>query len=361
MRLKLYRARAMTEALAQMRRELGPDALIVGSRRIAGGVEITAAIEHPSAMAVPPVSSGCYEAAPSCAVGSIHDTTGLAGQGKPDRALIPDRGLTAGSNGRIGRPPAQGNPRGSVQPEPARLAILAYHAVPPGLAVRLQAGPLAVALAGALRFTALALSPGCRPLLLAGPPGAGKTLSIVRLATRMVLKGSLPLVITTDGKRAGAIEQLKAFTRLLGIELQAAETPAMLARALLHRAASTPVLIDTGGCDPFDRGERELLLSLTASAVATVAAVLPAGSDAAESAELAAALAGVGATMLIATRLDAARRLGGILAAAEAGLALAEAGIGPGAADGLVPLTPDLLAARLQRVTASAAQTDLSQ
>jgi hypothetical protein len=35
--------------------------------------------------------------------------------------------------------------------------------------------------------------------------------------------------------------------------------------------------------------------------------------------------------------------------AAEAGLALAEAGIGPGAADGLVPFTPALLAARLLR------------
>jgi flagellar biosynthesis protein FlhF len=89
-----------------------------------------------------------------------------------------------------------------------------------------------------------------------------------------------------------------------------------------------------------------------------VAAVLPAGGDAAESAELAAALAGTGATLLIATRLDVARRLGGILAAAAAGLALAEAGIGPGAADGLVPLTPDLLAAWLQRSADNAAKPD---
>ncbi len=55
-----------------------------------------------------------------------------------------------------------------------------------------------------------------------------------------------------------------------------------------------------------------------------------------------------GAGLLVATRLDLARRLGGVLAAADAGLAIAEAGIGPGAADGLVPLTPELLARRLQ-------------
>jgi flagellar biosynthesis protein FlhF len=42
--------------------------------------------------------------------------------------------------------------------------------------------------------------------------------------------------------------------------------------------------------------------------------------------------------------------LGGIIAAATAcRLPLTEAGIGPGAADGLVPFTPALLAARLTR------------
>jgi hypothetical protein len=56
----------------------------------------------------------------------------------------------------------------------------------------------------------------------------------------------------------------------------------------------------------------------------------------------------MGATMLVATRLDQSRRLGGILAAAAAGLALTEAGIGAGAADGLMTFTPTLLSERLQ-------------
>ena len=81
----------------------------------------------------------------------------------------------------------------------------------------------------------------------------------------------------------------------------------------------------------------------------SIAVVIPAGADPGEAAEAAAALAEGGARLLVATRLDVARRLGSILAAAEAGLALAEAGIGPGAADGLVPFTPALLAARLLR------------
>jgi flagellar biosynthesis protein FlhF len=85
-----------------------------------------------------------------------------------------------------------------------------------------------------------------------------------------------------------------------------------------------------------------------AASDATPVLVLPAGMDVTESAELGLAYAEAGARLLVATRFDVARRLGGILAAAsEADLALAEAGIGPGAADGLLPITPGWLAARL--------------
>jgi flagellar biosynthesis protein FlhF len=87
--------------------------------------------------------------------------------------------------------------------------------------------------------------------------------------------------------------------------------------------------------------------ALAATAAAAMVLVLPAGLDPAEAADQARAFAALGARLLVATRLDMARRLGGILAAAEAGLALTEAGIGPGAADGLLPITPAWLAARL--------------
>ena len=41
----------------------------------------------------------------------------------------------------------------------------------------------------------------------------------------------MPLVITTDGKRAGAAEELAAFTRILGIPLLIANHPVGLERA----------------------------------------------------------------------------------------------------------------------------------
>ncbi len=95
-----------------------------------------------------------------------------------------------------------------------------------------------------------------------------------------------------------------------------------------------------------------MLQALVDSVHAVTAVVLPAGLDAGEAADLAAAHAGAGARLLVATRLDVTRRLGGVLAAAAAGLALTEAGIGPSAADGLTKLTPEMLAYRLQQLPA---------
>lgn len=290
MRLKLYRARSVTEAMAQVRAELGADALILSTRRAADGIELTAALD-------------------------------------PDYD-----------------PPAP-------TPPPAPIpAPLAWHGLPPEVAARLTAGPLPETLQALLRFTALPLTETGPPLLLVGPPGAGKTLTTARLATRLVLAGQRPLVITADGRRAGAAEELAAYTRLLGISLVVASHPATLARALQHRTEAAPVLIDTTGASPFDPASMDALAALAATANATPLLILPAGQDPHEAADQACAFAAAGARHLLPTRLDLARRFGGIVTAAAAGsLALTEAGTGPGASDGLTPLTPEFLAARLSR------------
>jgi len=285
MRLKLYRAPGMAAAMARIRAELGEDALILATRRVGDGVEITAALE-------------------------------------PDEAP----------------PPA---PLDSD-----RLAVLEFHAVPAALHPTLLHGELAKALATTISFAALPL--GEQPLALIGPPGAGKTLTVARLATRLVMAGLSPMVITADGMRAGATEQLAAFTKLLGISLVVACLPVTLGRALARRQPQVPVLVDTPGSDPYDPAQLEELSALAAATGAALVLVLPAGLDPGEAADLAGTYATTGARLLVATRLDLARRLGGILAAAHAGLALTEAGIGPGAADGLQPITPEWLATRLR-------------
>jgi flagellar biosynthesis protein FlhF len=286
MRLKLFRAPSTREAMARIRAELGDEALILATRKVADGVEITTAWE-PQASPTP------------------------------------------------------------APPDPAMQRCLAFHGAPEILADQLARGTLRDALAAELRFTSLPLEHASRPMMFAGPPGAGKTLTVARLATRLVMGGVQPVVITADGRRAGAAEQLAAFTRLLGLDLVVASHPVALSRALTRRVAGAPVLIDLPGTSPFDQTQNEELASLAATADARMAVVLPAGLDNLEAHDIAAGFAALGGEYLVATRLDVARRLGSVLAAAQAGLALAEAGIGPGAADGLVPLTADLLARRL--------------
>jgi flagellar biosynthesis protein FlhF len=302
MRLKLYRALSVAEAMRAIRDELGPEALILSTRRVADGVEVTAALE-----ATEPEAAGA-----------------------PPQVAVPEA------------PPPP-------QPASARALALAWHGVPPALTERLERGAsLAGALSASLRFGELNLQPDSQPLLMVGAPGVGKTLTVARLATRLVMNGATPMVITTDGRRAGATEQLAAFTRLLGISLIVAGNPVMLARALARRRDGAPVLIDAPGTDAFDPAQRLEMRELAATADATVALVVPAGHDPAEAADEAEAFAETGSSVLLATRLDLARRLGAVLAAAHAGgLALAEAGIGPGAADGMVAMTPAFLADRL--------------
>ena len=293
MRLKLYSAATVALAMAQVRAELGVEALILGTRRTSGGVEVTAALER--------------------------------------------------------EPP----PSPSMTADPAREATLRWHGLPQALiqalTQKLMNGPLEAALAGVLAFRPLGLAPGAPPLLLAGPPGAGKTLTVARLATRLVLAGQAPLVISADAQRAGAAEQLAAFTRVLGLTLIVAHDAMTLARALTRRENGAPVLIDTAGIDPFAAMAQAGLAGLAAAASGRVALVLPAGLDAAEAADTAAAFKAAGAEALVATRLDTARRLGGVLAAAAI-LPLAEAGVAADVADGLVAATPELLAARLSNV-----------
>lgn len=276
--------------MAECRLALGPDALILSTRRTAAGVEVTAALE-PVEEAPPPPPP------PAAAVPAVSDP-------------------------------------------------LARHNIPPALRGRIGAGG-AASLAAAFRFAALP-DATARPLALVGPPGAGKTLTIAKLATRMVMRGARPLVITADFQRAGAAEQLAAFTRVLGIPLATAGSGAGLAAAMAGRMAGQPLLLDTVGCDPFDPPQAEQLLALLRVTDAAPVLVLPTGLDAEEAMETARAFAALGARHLLPTRLDGARRLGGVLAAALAGpLALTEAGTGPGAADGLTPLTPAWLAERL--------------
>ena len=303
----------MSEAMELVRAELGKDAIIVSTRNgDAGtggyGVKVTAALE-------------------TAATGSVvyEDLAGTDTEDVPDTIV----------------------------------ELLAYHRTPPLLAEkllstvrRLGIDDTLMALAGALEsefeFAPLGHRKLARPLILIGPPGAGKTVTAAKLAARAVLGGQATALITTDIVRAGAVEQLGAYAKLLKLEIKVADGPDALAGTVATLPAGGFFVIDTPGINPLDINDLKNITTFLEAVDAEPVLVLPAGGDAFETVETAEACASLGASRFIVTRLDTTHRLGSLIAAADAvRLKFSEATFGPYIGDGLGPVSPMFLALAL--------------
>lgn len=234
-------------------------------------------------------------------------------------------------------------------------SALAYHRVPDEIArdllyqaANIQTGSESVRLGAALdqRFR-VELLPPCppKPIMLVGPPGVGKTVTAAKLAAQAVLKGRGVAVFTTDTLRAGAMEQLASFTDILGQDLLAADNPEDLAGQLAGLPQGTAAFIDTPATNPFVASEIKDLETFLCETGAEPVLCLSAGADAADAAEIARIFSHMGVKRMISTRIDSARRIGSMLAAADAGrFAFAQISITPYVAQGLSSLNPLSLA-----------------
>ena len=305
MRLKSFIASSVPEAMKLVRDTLGPEAVIVSTQQDEGDgkVKITAALEDTSL-----------------------DELDLA---NPPAALDSIDELGEG---------------------------LDFHRVPAGLADRLlntaaqlatadKVSALAGALDAVLPFAPPPESQTGRPLMLIGPPGAGKTATAAKLCARARLAGRHSSLITMDTVKAGGLAQVNTFAEALGAGLGQAPDAQTLRELVGNCPKRNLVVIDTVGVNPLDDAERAKLAETAAAAGADLVLVLAAGGDVLESAECAVAFSEAGADRLIATKLDTSRRLGGVLSAADAGrLALAAVGVSPNIGDGLAPINPVSLA-----------------
>jgi flagellar biosynthesis protein FlhF len=184
-----------------------------------------------------------------------------------------------------------------------------------------------------------------KALMLVGPPGAGKTLMIAKMATQAVLNDLSVTVITTDTVRAGGVEQLQAFTKLLKVPLHKAKTREQLNTLLQDAQGHDLVLIDTAGTNPHDPDDMARVARLIDAGSIEPVLALTAGVDADESSEIARSFALLGVQRMVATRLDIARRLGGLLAAAQkGGMTFCDASFTPKVTDGIFQMTPSKLA-----------------
>ena len=146
-----------------------------------------------------------------------------------------------------------------------------------------------------------------------GPTGAGKTTTIAKLAARWCMQhGCQDLaLVSTDGYRIGAREQLMTYARILGAPMHAANTGRELGRVLERLKAKKLILIDTAGMGPRDVRLTEQLAALKLGAGrARVLLALPAQGEGQALEEIVQAFAGVTPAACILTKVDEAASLG---------------------------------------------------
>jgi flagellar biosynthesis protein FlhF len=298
MRLRTFTATTMSEAMALVRARLGPDAVIVSTEEGEdGATRVTAAVDRPE----PP------------APGIEPDVIDTLNEALSAHGLAP------------------------LLIEKILCAALPFETDDP---------LLALASAFATFFSYAPLDAELRrPLLLVGPPGAGKTVSVAKLATRAVMAGKPVRLVTADTVRAGGIEQLEAFARVLRLHLQRAESAQRLAPLCADPTPGELLLVDSPGINPYSVGDRRELSQLIAASGAEPVLVLPAGGDAVDTVEMARIFRDLGCVRMIVTRLDMVQRLGSVVASADTlHLAFAEAGTSPDIAKGLAAFNPVVLA-----------------
>jgi len=95
--------------------------------------------------------------------------------------------------------------------------------------------------------------PQKRVVAFVGPTGVGKTTSIAKLAARLALQKKKKVVLMTmDGYRIGAVEQLRSYAGLMGIPFRFVDDVSELPHAIEENSQRDYILIDTAGRGPRD-------------------------------------------------------------------------------------------------------------
>jgi len=369
-------AESMRAALAQVRAEQGPDAVILSSRRVAEGIEVIAAVDYDEALFAgaaqkritvaavetpqPPAAARSPEASPMPSPNpspmSLFDQM-LASEevfrlvmppGDDEKApttAAPVRDSSHAPDGSYHqmqrelkelREMLRGelahmswNEKRPKDPLQARvLEQLTAMDIAPDVALALAERTPKVPdskdssnLTVELLATYLRVVDKLQPvnggvIALVGATGAGKTTTIGKLATRWSMQhGSQDLaLVSTDGYRVGARDQLMTYSRLLGAPLHTANSGEELAQALERLKSKKLILIDTAGMGPRDVRLKEQLAALKLGAArARVYLTLPAHGEANALDEAVRSFANLTPDACILTKVDEAASLGAVL------------------------------------------------
>ncbi|MDR2306408.1 MAG: flagellar biosynthesis protein FlhF [Paucimonas sp.] len=325
MQVKRFFAADMRQAMKLVRDELGSDAAIIGNRRIAGGVELTAALDYKLSALAPRVPNAELEdelrKTQSRIVTAQAEISERGELGEGNRQLFAGQSLTASEP--LIEPHVE-PPAVAAAPAPAPVDPRLFDAMRSELSglrelLEVQLGSLAwsqlqgskpqqanlwrrlqrLGLSGALAGELLELTaeieeprqawrmvlahlarmidvPEVEPIeeggviAMVGPAGMGKTTTLAKLAARYVLKygaNNLALV-SMDSYRIGAQEQLKTLGRILNVPVTYVDPGESLAQALEPLLRKRVVLIDTAGLQASDPALRMQLETLAGRGIA---------------------------------------------------------------------------------------------
>jgi flagellar biosynthesis protein FlhF len=154
-----------------------------------------------------------------------------------------------------------------------------------------------------------------RTVALVGPTGVGKTTTIAKLAANFRLKEKRRVgLITVDTYRIAAVEQLRTYADIIDLPMAVVSTPREMREAVTRMSDLEIVLMDTAGRSPRDDVKiqelRAMLIEAKADEVHLVLSAVGSASGLRRTAEQ---FAAAGTTALVLTKLDEATGLGNVL------------------------------------------------
>ena len=315
----------MKEALAQVRRDLGGHAVILGTREVRRrrlfGIGVRERVEVTASDGL----SAATKPGPTPATPALHSQFGeqlsrlhamvesLSNTGRIDH-LLPDipsplvptySQLLEADVPEVLAHRLVRHVAGRIDPEEAHQPESIREALRDAVESCVQVAPPIAAVPGTRRVVALV-----------GPTGVGKTTTVAKLAANFKLAhGFRPGLVTVDTYRIAAVEQLRTYAEIIDLPLAVANAPDEMTRAIDELGDVDIVLIDTAGRSPRDEVKiRELADFLAAARPNEVHLVLSAVAGERSLRAAVERFAMVHADRLILTKLDEADGLGGILA-----------------------------------------------
>jgi flagellar biosynthesis protein FlhF len=368
MKIKQYLGLDMRDALRQVRAELGPDAVILSTRRLGQGVEVSAACDEESA-SQPPLQpaaaapAGLTGAAPASAAEQLSMSEEL----RTLRRLLERQLAALAWNDYTRREPQ----RAQALTELTALGVARDLALQVIDALPAQAGAEGAEGAQPLHLDALAQRIAvCEPpatargaVALLGAAGAGKTSMVAKLALRWLLEHGADglTIVTIDDEHIGAADQARSLGRLLGVPSFRFANGAEFAAAAARFASQELVLIDTPALAAAPAAAAELRAALDSMPLPLQRMLLlPASAQSGVLGEMLRRAAPLEVSCCAITRCDEAVSLGGVLSTVvRSGVPVAYLSDGPRIPEDLRPARAQLLVARaVELARASGASLD---